>query len=283
MRFGLTLLPAMVLATGLAFSATAQEAPDPDTVVASVNGQEITLGHMIIAHATLPEQYRQLPADQLFQGILDQLVQQSALAQSEGDEVPGHIQLSLENEERSLRAAAAIDTLLEDGLSEEDIQAEYESSYASVEDGEEYSAAHILVETEEEAKAVKADLDAGADFAETAMAKSTGPSGPRGGDLGWFSAGMMVPDFEAAVIALQPGEISDPVQTQFGWHVIQLNETRTKAAPPLDDVRIEIENKLRRALVDARVSELTEAAEIELPDLSGIPPEVLQNLDLVRN
>jgi peptidyl-prolyl cis-trans isomerase C len=273
----------MALAAVMAFSATAQEAPSPETVVATVNGQDITLGHMIIAHETLPERFRQLEPDVLFQGILDQLIQQSALAQTEDGDLPYHVRLSLENEERSLLAAQAIDAMLTDAISEADIVAAYDEQFANADAGEEYNAAHILVATEEEAQAVQAELDAGANFAETAMARSTGPSGPSGGDLGWFTAGMMVPDFEAAVIALEPGQVSGPVQTQFGWHIIQLNEVRPVAAPPLEEVRTDILNNLNRALVDARVMELMATADIQRPDLSDIAPNVLGNLDLVRN
>ena len=140
--------------------------------------------------------------------------------------------------------------------------------------GKEFNAAHILVETEEEAKALKAELDGGADFATLAKEKSVGPSGPNGGDLGWFGVGMMVKPFEDAVVGLEPGQVSDPVQTQFGWHVIKLNETRDAAAPSLDEKREELEGELRSAAVESHVRELTEGAEI-VKMVDGIDPAIL--------
>lgn len=282
MRPAFKFLPALVLAAGLALPVSA-ETPSAETVVARVNGVEITLGHMIIAHATLPEQYQQLPADVLFEGILEQLIQQSALSQQQPDTVPAHIALALENERRSLLAGEEIESVMQGAATDEAIQAAYDAAYPGGEGGEEYSAAHILVETEDEAQAIKAEIDGGADFAETAREKSTGPSGPNGGDLGWFGSGRMVPEFEAAVIALEPGQVSDPVQTQFGWHVIKLNETRRLAAPDLAQVREELASQVQQEAVEAHVDALTEAATVERPELEGFSPEMLRDLDLVRN
>ena len=139
------------------------------------------------------------------------------------------------------------------------------------------------VETREDADGIKSELDEGADFAELAKQKSTGPSGPNGGALGWFGLGAMVPEFETAVVALEPGQISQPVQTQFGWHVILLNDTRKAKAPELDQVRAEIEAELRQKAVEERIAELTEQGEIEKPQIEDLNPEILRNLDLVRN
>lgn len=279
---GLTFLPSLALAAFLALPAMA-EAPDAGTVVARVNGEEITIGHMIIARASLPQQYQQLPAELLYDAILDQLIQQSALKQSHGTEVPRHVRLSLENEKRSLLAAEEIEKIMAGAASDTDIQAAYDAQYGESYDEKEFNASHILVETEEEAKAIRDELDAGADFAEMAKQKSTGPSGPNGGELGWFGAGMMVPEFEQAVLALEPGQLSPPVQTQFGWHIVKLNETRAKEAPALDAVKTEIADQLRQDAVAARVEELVAAATVERPEIEGLDPAILQNLDLVRN
>ena len=147
---------------------------------------------------------------------------------------------------------------------------------------EEYNASHILVETEEEAVAVKAEIDAGADFAATAREKSTGPSGPNGGQLGWFGAGAMVPSFEAAVIALEVGEVSNPVQTQFGWHIIILNETRTPDAPTLEEVRDELLQNVRDTAVEEYVASLTAEAQIDQSGAADVDPSVLSDLTLVE-
>jgi peptidyl-prolyl cis-trans isomerase C len=283
MRKGLTFLPCLVLAGMLSVSAAAQDTPDVDQVVASVNGQDITLGHMITAHATLPERFQQLPPDVLFDGILEQLIQQTALAQSFEGEPARRVTLSLENEERSLIAAEVIERVMAGAVDDVTLQAAYAAEYKSGAGGEEYNASHILVETEEEAIAIKAELGAGADFAETAQAKSTGPSGPNGGQLGWFGPGRMVPDFEAAVIALKAGEISDPVQTQFGWHLIILNETRTVDAPALDAVRADLEQVIQQQAVEDHIQRLTDGADVVRPDVSNVAPEILRQLDLLSN
>ncbi|MHA6264324.1 peptidylprolyl isomerase [Arenibacterium sp. CAU 1754] len=280
---GLTFLPSLALAATMALSVPAYAAPDAGTVVARVNGQEITLGHMIVAHATLPQQYQQLPPEVLFNAILDQLIQQSALNEAYTGDVPLHVQLSLENEKRSLIAAEEIEKIMSTAASDDQVRAEYDAKYADGFGGQEFNAAHILVETQEEATAIKAEIEAGADFAAVAKEKSTGPSGPNGGALNWFGLGAMVPEFETAVVALEPGQVSDPVQTQFGWHVILLNETRKAKAPSLDEVRGEIEDGLRQKAVEARIEELTSAATVERPEIEDLNPEILRNLDLIRN
>ena len=201
MQKPLTFLAPFVVAASLALPAVAQDdtAENTDaqtdvtaeTVVATVNGTDITIGSMIIARATLPEQYQQLPPEVLFKGILDQLVQQTALSQDFDGEVPKRIEMALENERRQLIAGEVIERAMAQDVTEEELQAAYDEAYADAEPTEEFSASHILVETEEEAQAVKKELDEGADFAELAKEKSTGPSGPAGGTLGWFGPGMM--------------------------------------------------------------------------------------------
>ncbi len=278
---GLTFLPSLAMAVVFSLSTAAWAAPDADTVVARVNDEEITLGHVIIARSALPQQYQQLPAEVLYNAIIDQLIQQSALKQSRTGAVPRQIELSLENQRRSLLAADVIEGIMEGVGSDEDIKAAYRAKYADGFGEEEFSAAHILVETEEEAIAIKADLDNGADFAQTAQQKSTGPSGPGGGDLGWFGLGAMVPEFEAAIVSLTPGQVSDPVQTQFGWHIIILNEKRRSEAPALETVQAELAAQLREDAVDARIEELTRAAKIERPEIQDLDPKVIESLDLL--
>jgi len=277
----LTFLPSLALLVVLALPASAQ--PDADTVVASVNGKEITVGHMIVARAALPQQYQQLEPEVLYNALLDQLIQQTALELSLDGKTPRRVSLQIENEMRSLMAAEVIEEVMGGAGGDEAVKAAYDAKYVGGSGVDEFSAAHILVETEEEANAIKADLDKGADFAKTAMLKSTGPSGPGGGDLGWFGLGAMVPEFEAAIITLEPGQVSDPVKTQFGWHVILLNEKRQSAAPELESVRQELKDGLRQSAVEARIEELTAAATIERPEVEGLTPDMIQNLDLLEN
>ncbi|MFY0646330.1 foldase protein PrsA [Sulfitobacter geojensis] len=279
MQKPLTYLASLALAVSLALPVAAQDTPTVDTVVATVNGKDITLGHMIIARATLPQQYQDLPDEVLFKGILDQLVQQTALADTYEGDLPKRVTLSLENETRSLTAGEVIEGVMAAPVDEEAVKAAYDAQYTDQEAGEEYNASHILVETEEEANTIKTALDDGADFAELAREKSTGPSGPGGGSLGWFGAGMMVPSFEAAVVAMEPGAVSAPVETQFGWHVIKLNETRKTEAPALDDVREELELQVRQTLVQTRIEEITNDADVDRMSEQEIDPALIKNID----
>ncbi|MCB1341560.1 MAG: peptidylprolyl isomerase [Pseudooceanicola sp.] len=278
---GFPLLSTLALAAALALPARAE--PGAETVVARVNGQEITIGHMIVARATLPQQYQQLPPDVLYDAILNQLIQQSALEQSEKGDEPLHVRLSLENEKRSLMAAQAIEKIMAGSASEGEIKAAYEARYADGFGGDEFNASHILVESEEAAKAVRAEVENGGDFAEVAKAKSTGPSGPSGGALGWFKPGDMVPEFSAAVEAMEPGQVSEPVQTQFGWHIIKLNEKRRAEAPALEQVSDEIAQELRRKAVEEAVAALTAKATIDRPEVEGLDPAILGDLSLIGN
>ncbi|MFO7920516.1 MAG: peptidylprolyl isomerase [Nioella sp.] len=257
-------------------------AQDADTVLATVNGQEITLGHLIVAQSQLPEQYQSLPDDVLLTGILEQLVQQEVVASAVRDDLSTSMQLGLENEERAYVAALTLDEVAMAEIPEEELQAEYDAQFGDVEAGTEYNASHILVETEGEAQSLIDELEGGADFAALAREHSTGPSGPNGGQLGWFNAGMMVPSFEEAVFDLEVGEVSGPVETQFGWHVIILNDTRDQAAPALEEVRDQLVEGLRQARVDAYVQQLTDESDVTRAELD-IDPALLRNTDLLDN
>jgi peptidyl-prolyl cis-trans isomerase C len=276
-----TVVGAIALSLAFTFPARAAD-PTADTVVAVVNGQEITLGHMISTRESLPAQYQELEDAVLFDGILEQLIQQTALAEEGESNLTKRDLLALENQRRTYLAGAVLDRSADSAVTEEALNAAYDAKFAAAEPSKEFSAAHILVETEEEAKALKAELDGGADFAALAKDKSTGPSGPNGGDLGWFGLGMMVKPFEDAVLALEPGQVSDPIQTQFGWHVIKLNETRMAEIPSLDDSRAELEGDLRSKAVEARVVSLTDNATIEKM-VEGIDKSVLRNTALLDN
>lgn len=267
---------ALLAAPALAQDVTA------DTVLAEVNGEEITVGHLIAMRAMLPEQYQQLPDQILFDGMLEQLVQQQVIASVAEDDITTRMELGLENERRAFLASMFLDGIASEDITEDEIAAEYDAVFGSAEPVTELNASHILVETEAEAEALISQLAEGADFAELAQEFSTGPSGPNGGQLGWFSAGMMVPAFEEAAFALDVGEVSPPVETQFGWHVLVLNDTREQAAPSLDEVRDEIVESLRRSRVDERIAELTDAAEVEMAEVE-IDVSVIRNTDLIAD
>ena len=267
-RSATRLAPAALLAAALPFAAPfAAWAEAHDTVVATVNGNDITGADLRAAAAALPQQYQALPPEQLLQGLVEQLVRQRAVIDAAGEETP-EITAQVEALRRNLVAQAAVEAHLADAISDEEVQAAYEAGIAGFEPQPEYRASHILLETEEDAQAVAAELEGGADFAELARERSTGPTGPRGGDLGWFGAGQMVPEFEEAVKALEPGAVSAPVQTQFGWHVIKLDETRESSPPALEEIRPQIEETLRGGAVQSYVDGLLAEA-----DVTRTPPE----------
>jgi len=142
----------------------------------------------------------------------------------------------------------------------------YEEASKQITGEQEVRARHILVETEDEAKAVKAELDKGADFAELAKKKSKDPGASDGGDLGFFTKEQMVPEFSAVAFALEPGKISDPVKSQFGWHIIKVEEKRNRKAPEFDQVKAQIETYVTRKAQADYVGKLREAAKIERMD-----------------
>ena len=273
-------IASVALSALFALPVSAQDSVSADTVLATVNGTEITLGHVISMVRLLPAEYQGLPDNVLFDGLLEQLVQQQVLASVAEGELGRTEQLGLENERRAFLAATYVDRIGSAPVSDEELQAEFDAQFASAGPVKEYNASHILVETQADADAVIAALAEGADFAQVAQERSIGPSGPNGGDLGWFTAGMMVPSFEEAVFALEVGEVSSPVETQFGWHVIVLNDAREQVPPTLDDVRAELEEGLRRARVEAMLQDLTAAATIARPEIQ-IDPSVIRDFDLL--
>lgn len=254
--------------------------PTAETVLAVVDGTEITLGHVILLRTQLPEQYLTAPDDLLFEGILEQLIDQTVLGNSQPEESL-ELRLTMENERRALQAATVIDGIISQDFGEGALQAAYDAAYGNLPAEPEFNASHILVETEEEAAALIASLEGGADFAELAKEKSTGPSGASGGELGWFGLGMMVAPFEEAVLSLEVGQISAPVQTQFGWHVLILNDARDKPAPTLEEVAGDLNAIMQQEALEAAVNELRDGAAIEIT-VEGIDPAAMRDLSLLN-
>ncbi|MBP9183250.1 MAG: peptidylprolyl isomerase [Fuscovulum sp.] len=250
------------------------------TVIATVNGTEITLGQMIALRENLPEQYQALPDDVLFNGILEQLIQQEVLSQSVAA-LTARDQANVANDRRAYLSGTVIQGVVKAAVTDEALQAAYDARFKDAAPQKEYHAAHILVETEEKAKELKAQLDGGADFAELAKANSTDTgSGAQGGDLGWFGLGMMVKPFEDAVIAAVEGKVSDPVKSDFGWHLILVRETRVAAQPTLDELREELAAEIEQKAIDGKIAELTGAAKVEKPG-EKTDPTLLKNTALI--
>lgn len=273
-----TLLAGMALAAAT-LPALAEE-PGAATVVATVNGTEITLGEMIIARNGLPPEYQGLPDDMLFKGLLDQLIQQTVMMQEMEGKLSRTDELAIADQRRAYIAGALVQALATEALTDEAVQAAYDVRYAEFQPQTEYHAAHILVDSEEKAKALLAQIEGGADFATLAAENSSDGTAQNGGDLGWFGLGMMVKPFEDAVVAAEVGKVAGPVQTDFGWHLILVSETRNTEKPTLDAVRPDLEAEVQKAAVVAAVDALVAAAEVTRPG-EGLDPALLKDTTLL--
>ena len=274
----LQIVTSLTVAAGLlSGAASAQSSVDSDAVVATVNGEEIKSGHVVMVYDTLPQQYKTLPAEQVFQGIVEQIIQQTVLAQAAANPNAKYIEFAVDNERRILTASQMIDEITNEATTTDKLRAYYDATYQSADLGREYNASHILVESEDQAQDLIAQLSDGADFAALAQEFSTGPSGPNGGALGWFGQGQMVAPFEQAVVNLTVGEISPlPVQTQFGWHVIILNDIRAVQAPAFEEVSSEIAAELQRVAIEDRVKMMVDRASVDRVD------QTILNVDAIK-
>jgi peptidyl-prolyl cis-trans isomerase C len=272
----------LMLACSLSLPAFAQDdAVTADTIVATVNGTDITLGELIILREKLPAQYQALPDDLLFKGLIDQAVQQTALEQAASAETSKRDELWMKTDRRSYLAGKALQAVVEVAVTDAALQAAYDEKYGNAPSAKEYSAQHILVDSEEKANALKTEIEGGADFGEVAKANSSDTgSAVNGGDLGWFGVGMMVKPFEDAVVAATPGTVVGPVQSDFGFHLIKVNEVRDAAKPTIDEVRDELAGQIEQAAVEAKLAELTAAAEITRPG-EGLDPALIRDATLL--
>lgn len=262
--------PAAEAPAAAAPASEAPAAPTPDTVVATVGEQSITEADLAFAAEDLAQELQQMqPADRrafLVTVLIDMKVMAKAAKDAGMDQADIFKRRLQYLEERALRRAYFADKIAA-SVTEPAINAAYDKLVADFQPVEEVHARHILVATKEEAEAVKADLDAGKPFEVEAMAKTTDPSGKtNGGDLGFFRAGQMVPEFETAAFALEPGQVSEPVQSQFGWHVIKLEEKRLSSPPPLAQVQQQLSQQVVFQAFDDELAKLKQGVTIAIPD-----------------
>lgn len=248
-------------------------AAQDDRVVAIVNGEEIRLSDLQLIQQTWPEEMRNLPIDLVEEQLLAQSIDRRLMSQAAKD---GGL---MESEEVKARLAFLQESVLQqaylsqrvDGaLTQDRLQAAYRKLLEDQEGREEVRARHILVKTRDEAVAVIAELDGGADFAETARSKSIGPSAQRGGDLDYFSHDQMVPPFADAAFALGVGEMTqEPVETKFGWHVIKVEDRRPMKAPSYAEVEQDLRRQETQSFIADMLAELREGARIQRFDANG--------------
>ena len=265
--------PVQALAVSLlamSLGSASLSAAEPDDVVAKVGDAEITEADIAFAARDLGQELQRFPPAQWRQLLLDAMIDMELLAQAarqDGLDQDPAFQKQLDFLELQALRNAYLAQKIGGAISEDDLKAAYDKQFADFQGEEEIRARHILLKEKAEADEIVKELEGGADFAELAREKSTGPSGPNGGDLGYFKKGQMVPEFEEAVFALEPGSYTEePVKTQFGWHVIKLEDKRQEEKPALEDVENNLRQQLFRERYEAKMAELKEGTEIEILD-----------------
>ena len=276
-------LPLSLLAA-LGGAATAQEtapapateaapaaAPDPAKIIATIDGQPISEAELALALASVDQQYAQLPPEQrraaAFMAILE-IRLLAAKAVAEGLDKDADFQRRMAFLEQRALHSELIDKDVGAKITDAEIRARYDKQMADTPPVNEVKARHILVKTKEEAAAIIKELDGGADFVKLANEKTNDPSGKTtGGDLGYFGPGQMVPEFEKAALVLEVGTYTkEPVQTQFGWHVIKVEDKRAQQPPAFEQVKDEMRSLVFREKYFALVTELRAAAKVDVTD-----------------
>jgi peptidyl-prolyl cis-trans isomerase C len=259
----------LAAASFIALALLAAPARADDKVLAKVNGADIKQSDVAMAEEELAPSLAQMDPATKDENVLAFLIDMKIVAKAAEDKKVA------DTEEFKKRFTFTRNRLLMDSLLASEGKAAttdaamkqvYEDASKQIAGEQEVHARHILVETEDEAKAVKAELDKGADFADLAKKKSKDPGASDGGDLGFFTKDQMVPEFSAVAFALEPGKISDPVKSQFGWHIIKVEEKRNRKPPEFDQVKAQIETYVARKAQADYVGKLREAAKIERMD-----------------
>jgi peptidyl-prolyl cis-trans isomerase C len=249
-------------------------ADDANPVLAKVNGSEIRQSDMAIAEEELGPSLEKMDPATKKENLLAFLIDMKIVAKAAEDK-------KVEDSDGfKKRLAFARNRLLMDSLlanegkaamTDEAMKKVYDDAAKQITSEQEVHARHILVATEDEAKAIEDELKKGADFAELAKKKSKDPGASDGGDLGFFTKDQMVPEFSAVAFALEPGKISDPVKSQFGWHIIKVEEKRNRKPPDFDQVKGQIETYVTRKAQADYVAKLREVAKVERMDKPATP------------
>jgi peptidyl-prolyl cis-trans isomerase C len=257
-------------------------AQDANPVLAKVNGSEIRQSDVAIAEEELGPSLAQMDPATKKDNVLAFLIDMKIVAKAAEEKKIA------DREDFKTKLTFARNRLLMDNLlavegkaatTDEAMKKVYEDAAKQITGESEVHARHILVETEAEAKKVIEDLKKGGDFAELAKKTSKDPGAADGGDLGFFTKDQMVPEFSAVAFTLEPGKISDPVKSQFGWHVIKVEEKRNRKAPDFEQVRPQIETYVVRKAQAEFVTKLREGAKIERMDQAAATPEVAKPAD----
>ena len=266
----------VALSAGLALpqlSRTAKAADDP--VVAVVNGYEIFMSDIMNRRQQLGPQAQQYPMQLLFNLILQDMITVRLVAdeaRKQGYDKESQVRRTVSQIEDQILQRELMSRYVKDNMTDDAVKARYDQFLKENPPLDEVRARHILVETEEQARAVIVRVGKGEDFGRLARELSTGPSGKVGGDLGYFTREKMVPEFSAAAFELRPGDVTkSPVKTQFGWHVIKVEDRRTQEAPSYAQAEGQMREQVEEQLTRKYVGELREKAEVETFGPEGRP------------
>lgn len=241
----------------------------PDTVVANVNGTPITEAELTLAESEIGQELAGVPTENRRRVLVEYLTEAHLMAAAAEKEKLG---TGAEFDERIkyYRLRALRDTYFEkkvrDGVTAEAAKTIYDDKVKGIPVQQEVRARHILVKTEDEAKNIAKEITGGADFGEMAKKHSQDQGGEGGGDLGYFTRGQMVKAFEDAAFALEKGKVSAPVQSDFGWHLIKVEDKRDRKPPAFEEVQDQIKAELVRAKLQSTVAEMRATAKIEMVD-----------------
>ncbi len=236
------------------------------TVVAVVNGDEVTRADVKKVASTLPPN-AQVSMEQIYPMLVEQIINDRLLEErvsnSEINDDP-EVEKRLAEVRSQIVRSLYVERYVSENVTDERVKEEYQKIKKENENVQEVHARHILVETEDKAKSLIDQLEGGADFAALAKEHSVGPTGPKGGDLGYFTKDAMVPEFSEAAFATEKGNYTtEPVQTQFGWHVIYVEDIRNRKVPSFAEMEDIIRNQLNQDVVDELVQDLRQNAEIK--------------------
>ncbi len=268
-RVLIALACAVMLSAPIGAGSRVAFAQDSDPVVARVNGVDIRESDLAFAEEEIGSNIPNIPPDQkrdyLINYLADVIVLSQAAEQQKLEDRPD-VKHRLAFDRNRLLMEALLQNVGKSALSDSAEHQVYDEAIKQVKNEEEVHARHILVPTEDEAKAIVAQLKGGADFATLAKEKSKDPGAAEGGDLGYFTKDQMVPEFADVAFKLDKGQISDPVKTQFGWHVIKVEDKRVKPTPTFEQVKPQIENYVAHRAQAEMVENLRKTAKIERLD-----------------
>jgi peptidyl-prolyl cis-trans isomerase C len=262
-RRALALLAAVTLPLMLGLHASAQDA---DPVVARVNGADVKASDVAIAEEDIGANVAQMPSEgrrEYLTTYLTDMVLIAKAAEARNLADSGEFKQRLAYYRNKVLMEVLLQTEAKKATTDAAMHQLYDEAAKQMTGQQEVRARHILVKTEEEAKAIAAELKNGADFAELARQKSTDPGASDGGDLGYFPKEEMVPEFADAAFKLEKGQISEPVHTRFGWHIIKVEDKRERQVPPFDQVRDQLATHLVRKAQAELITKLRAEGKVE--------------------